>query len=86
MASHANIMTETPDMDTLGGRMSRARDAKSMSVREVAGRIGVKPHAQVFKRLLLVGIDQDRETCRPVFEHDLLLSQTTLIRLFCSRR
>ncbi|MBZ9654691.1 helix-turn-helix domain-containing protein [Phyllobacterium lublinensis] len=43
MASHANIMTETPDMDTLGGRISRARDAKSMSVREVAGRIGVKP-------------------------------------------
>lgn len=43
MASHANIMTETPDMDTLGGRLSRARDAKFMSVREVAGRIGVKP-------------------------------------------
>ncbi len=43
MASHANIMTETPDIDTLGGRLSRARDAKSMSVREVAGRIGVKP-------------------------------------------
>jgi transcriptional regulator with XRE-family HTH domain len=43
MAFHANIMTETPDMDTLGGRLSRARDAKSMSVSEVAGRIGVKP-------------------------------------------
>lgn len=43
MAFHANIMTETPDLDTLGGRLSRARDAKSMSVSEVAGRIGVKP-------------------------------------------
>jgi transcriptional regulator with XRE-family HTH domain len=43
MAFHANIMTEAPDMDTLGGRLSRARDAKSMSVSEVAGRIGVKP-------------------------------------------
>jgi transcriptional regulator with XRE-family HTH domain len=43
MAFHANIMTEVPDMDTLGGRLSRARDAKSMSVSEVAGRIGVKP-------------------------------------------
>jgi transcriptional regulator with XRE-family HTH domain len=43
MALHANIMTEAPDMDTLGGRLSRARDAKSMSVSEVAGRIGVKP-------------------------------------------
>jgi transcriptional regulator with XRE-family HTH domain len=43
MALHANIMTEAPDMDTLGGRLSRARDAKSMSVSDVAGRIGVKP-------------------------------------------
>ncbi len=43
MISHRNIMTETPDPDTLGGRLSRARDAKTMSVGEVAGRIGVKP-------------------------------------------
>ncbi|MEK1888959.1 MAG: helix-turn-helix transcriptional regulator [Phyllobacterium sp.] len=43
MISHANIMTETPDTDTLGGRLSRARDAKGMSIGEVAARIGVKP-------------------------------------------
>ncbi len=37
-----NIMTETPDMDTMGGRLLRARDAKSMSAPQVAERIGVK--------------------------------------------
>ncbi|MGH6861167.1 MAG: helix-turn-helix domain-containing protein [Phyllobacterium sp.] len=42
MTSQPNIMTETPDMDTLGGRLLRARDAKSMSVNQVAERIGVK--------------------------------------------
>ena len=42
MTFHPNIMTETPDMDTMGGRLSRARDAKSMSVGQVAERIGVK--------------------------------------------
>lgn len=42
MTFHPNIMTETPDMDTMGGRLSRAREAKSMSVGQVAERIGVK--------------------------------------------
>lgn len=42
MNFHPNIMTETPDMDTMGGRLLRARDAKSMSVSQVAERIGVK--------------------------------------------
>ncbi|EJN05899.1 helix-turn-helix transcriptional regulator [Phyllobacterium sp. YR531] len=42
MNFHSNIMTETPDMDTMGGRLLRARDAKSMSVAQVAERIGVK--------------------------------------------
>jgi transcriptional regulator with XRE-family HTH domain len=42
MPFHPNIMTETPDMDTMGGRLSRARDAKSMTVGQVATRIGVK--------------------------------------------
>ncbi|MBA8880290.1 helix-turn-helix domain-containing protein [Phyllobacterium myrsinacearum] len=37
-----NIMTDIPDADTLGGRLSRARDAKSMTVKELAGRIGVR--------------------------------------------
>jgi transcriptional regulator with XRE-family HTH domain len=43
MAFLTNIITETPDMDTMGGRLSRAREAKSMSVSQVAGRIGVQP-------------------------------------------
>ncbi|ATU93727.1 helix-turn-helix domain-containing protein [Phyllobacterium zundukense] len=43
MAFLTNIMTETRDMDTMGGRLSRAREAKSMSVGQVAGKIGVKP-------------------------------------------
>ena len=42
MPFHPNIMTETPDMDTMGGRLSRAREAKSMTVGQVATRIGVK--------------------------------------------
>lgn len=42
MNFRSNIMTETPDMDTMGGRLLRARDAKSMSVPQVAERIGVK--------------------------------------------
>ncbi|MEP7455663.1 helix-turn-helix transcriptional regulator [Phyllobacterium sp. SB3] len=42
MNFHSNIMTETPDMDTMGGRLLRARDVKSMSVSQVAERIGVK--------------------------------------------
>ncbi|QND53068.1 helix-turn-helix transcriptional regulator [Phyllobacterium sp. 628] len=37
-----NIMTDAPDTDTLGGRLSRARDAKSMTVAELALHIGVK--------------------------------------------
>lgn len=37
-----NIMTDTPDTDTTGGRLSRARDAKSMTVAELAAHIGVK--------------------------------------------
>ncbi|SDP75249.1 helix-turn-helix transcriptional regulator [Phyllobacterium sp. OV277] len=37
-----NIMTDVPDMDTTGGRLSRARDAKSMTVAELAERIGVQ--------------------------------------------
>ena len=38
----SNIMIETPDMDTMGGRLLRAREAKDMSAAQVAERIGVK--------------------------------------------
>ncbi|MCO4316407.1 helix-turn-helix domain-containing protein [Phyllobacterium sp. 21LDTY02-6] len=41
MNSQPNIMTETPDTDTLGGRLSRARDSKGLGVAAVAGHIGV---------------------------------------------
>jgi HTH-type transcriptional regulator, cell division transcriptional repressor len=37
-----NIYEETPDMDTIGGRISRARDTAGLSVEEVAWRLGVK--------------------------------------------
>jgi HTH-type transcriptional regulator, cell division transcriptional repressor len=36
------IYSETRDMDTLGGRLSRARDATGLSVSELARRIGVQ--------------------------------------------
>lgn len=39
----SNIITAMPDTDTLGGRLSRARDAKSMTVAQLAVRVGVKP-------------------------------------------
>jgi transcriptional regulator with XRE-family HTH domain len=37
-----NIFEEEPDMDTIGGRISRAREASGLSVRELAWRLGVK--------------------------------------------
>jgi len=36
------IFTDTPDSDTLGGRLSRARDASGMSAAQFARRLGVK--------------------------------------------
>ena len=37
-----NIFTDTPDTDTLGGRLSRARDASGMTAAQFARRLGVK--------------------------------------------
>jgi transcriptional regulator with XRE-family HTH domain len=37
-----NIFSDPPDTDTLGGRISRARDASGMSAAQFAHRIGVK--------------------------------------------
>lgn len=37
-----NIFTSPPDTDTLGGRLSRARDASGMSTAQFARRLGVK--------------------------------------------
>lgn len=42
MSDAINIYEETPDMDTIGGRISRARDAAGLSVKEVAWQLGVK--------------------------------------------
>lgn len=36
------IYSETPDTDTLGGRLSRARDAVGLSTAQLARRIGVQ--------------------------------------------
>jgi transcriptional regulator with XRE-family HTH domain len=36
------IYSELPDTDTLGGRLSRARDATSLSAAQLARRIGVQ--------------------------------------------
>jgi HTH-type transcriptional regulator, cell division transcriptional repressor len=37
-----NIYDATPDFDTIGGRLSRARDASGMSAKQLALRLGVK--------------------------------------------
>lgn len=42
MTNTTNIYEETPDMDTTGGRISRAREASGLSVKEVAWQLGVK--------------------------------------------
>ena len=36
------IYHETPDMDTMGGRLMRAREAAGLTVRELAWRLGVR--------------------------------------------
>ncbi len=42
MSDTTNIFEENPDMDTVGGRISRAREASGLSVRQLAWRIGIK--------------------------------------------
>ena len=42
MHSMQNITNENPDDDTLGGRISRARDALDLSTAQLARRLGVK--------------------------------------------
>lgn len=37
-----NMFSSPPDVDTLGGRLSRARDASGMSAAQFARRLGVK--------------------------------------------
>jgi HTH-type transcriptional regulator, cell division transcriptional repressor len=37
-----NIFEQKPDFDTLGGRLSRAREASGMSLKDLAWRLGVK--------------------------------------------
>jgi len=37
-----NIYEQKPDMDTMGGRLSRARDAAGLTVKDLAWRLGVK--------------------------------------------
>lgn len=43
MTDTATIYSEIPDNDTLGGRLSRARDAACLSSAQLARRIGVQP-------------------------------------------
>lgn len=38
----ATIYSENPDLDTLGGRLSRARDAVGMTTAQLARRLGVQ--------------------------------------------
>ncbi|QPC87607.1 helix-turn-helix domain-containing protein [Mesorhizobium sp. NBSH29] len=42
MSDAMNIYEEIPDLDTIGGRISRARDAAGLSVKEIAWQLGVK--------------------------------------------
>jgi transcriptional regulator with XRE-family HTH domain len=43
MAIIRTLRNEPPDADTLGGRMSRTRESKGLSIAHVARRVGVKP-------------------------------------------
>ncbi|MFZ2102299.1 MAG: helix-turn-helix transcriptional regulator, partial [Oricola sp.] len=40
--TETNLFTNAPDTDTLGGRLSRARDASGMTAAQFARRLGVK--------------------------------------------
>lgn len=42
MPDSTNIFDETPDFDTIGGRLSRAREAAGLTVKDLAWRLGVK--------------------------------------------
>lgn len=42
MSDTATIYSGTPDHDTMGGRLLRARDCAGLSIRELAARLGVK--------------------------------------------
>lgn len=42
MQDTAHIYSQKPDLDTMGGRLSRARDAAGLTVSELARRLGVK--------------------------------------------
>lgn len=42
MQDTVHIYSEKPDLDTMGGRLSRARDATGLSVAQLARRLGVK--------------------------------------------
>ena len=42
MPNTTNIYDEIPDLDTIGGRLSRAREASGQSIKQVAWRLGVK--------------------------------------------
>ena len=43
MAIIRTLRNQPPDADTLGGRLSRTRDAQGMSIAVLARRVGVKP-------------------------------------------
>ncbi len=42
MPDAAHIYSETPDTDTIGGRLSRARDAAGLTAAQLARRLGVQ--------------------------------------------
>ena len=42
MPNTTNIYQQSPDMDTTGGRLSRAREAAGLTVKQLAWRLGVK--------------------------------------------
>lgn len=42
MQNTAHIYSELPDSDTMGGRLSRARDSAGLTIAELARRLGVK--------------------------------------------
>ena len=72
MAVIRTLRNEPPDADTLGGRLSRTRESKGLSVALVARRVGVKP-----KTIL----EWESDRSEPSVEHLTLIERVLDVNL-----
>lgn len=72
MAVIRTLRNEPPDADTLGGRLSRTRESKGISVALVARRVGVKP-----KTIL----EWESDRSEPSVEHLTLIERVLDVNL-----